>query len=455
MASKTSTSLGVGITVTLLGVLSLGLFVAAIIFFSQSQSLRRQLTQAQADTSEILRAEERNSDAVLRLKDEAKRDNKSAMGYLVESMRSLNLKISGSGSDTPKQLLEKLDGLAPTGSVADAVAGLRNEIQAAGTKLAEAESARNAALDQAKQESERTGALAESFKQTVAKQNAELEKNRAELDSYRQGVNKKKEDYDAALDKVRGEAQAREAQLNERIKKLEAESLTLIDRLNQLQAAKSKDQLKPGSEAALVDGSVIAIDSSAGTITINRGARDKVFLGITFAVYADATAIKPDEKTGEYPRGKATVEVISVGDSSSVCRITSEVRGNPIVRGDVVANSLYDPKKVYTFLVYGNFDVNSDGRPTAAEADQIRAIVKDWGGTTVDELTGNVDFLILGARPTVPPRPAPGAPLAVVQEFIRLDTAAQRYDTLFSQATATSIPVLNENRLYTLIGKPR
>jgi redox-sensitive bicupin YhaK (pirin superfamily) len=121
----------------------------------------------------------------------------------------------------------------------------------------------------------------------------------------------------------------------------------------------------------------------------------------------------------------------------------------------VIANALYDPRKVYTFLVYGNFDVNGDGRATAAEADQIRALIEGWGGKVVSDLSGNVDFLVLGQRPQVPPKPGAGQPIAVVQEFIRLDQAAQRYDTLFQQASATSIPVLNENRLYTLIGKVR
>jgi hypothetical protein len=40
-----------------------------------------------------------------------------------------------------------------------------------------------------------------------------------------------------------------------------------------------------------------------------------------------------------------------------------------------------------------------------------------------------------------------------VGEYIRLDTLAQRYDRLLEQATSTSMPILNENRLYTLIGR--
>ena len=68
-------------------------------------------------------------------------------------------------------------------------------------------------------------------------------------------------------------------------------------------------------------------------------------------------------------------------------------------------------------------------------------------------LSGEVDFLVLGSRPVVPPQPSADAPVAVVQEFIRLRNIAREYDKLFEQAAATSIPVLNENRLRTLIGR--
>ena len=68
------------------------------------------------------------------------------------------------------------------------------------------------------------------------------------------------------------------------------------------------------------------------------------------------------------------------------------------------------------------------------------------------DLQGDVDFLVLGERPVLPPRPGNDAPLELVQEYIRLDRIVQRYDRLLEQARATSLPVLNENRLYTLLG---
>ena len=48
--------------------------------------------------------------------------------------------------------------------------------------------------------------------------------------------------------------------------------------------------------------------------------------------------------------------------------------------------------------------------------------------------------------------PGPDAPWEVLQEYVRLQRIVKRYDELFDRAIASSIPVLNENRLYTLLG---
>jgi hypothetical protein len=124
-----------------------------------------------------------------------------------------------------------------------------------------------------------------------------------------------------------------------------------------------------------------------------------------------------------------------------------------VIRGDVIANALYDPAKVYTFLVYGNFDANGDGASTQAEAEDIKAMVTGWGGKVTDQLTGNVDFLIMGDRPQLPPPPSADAPSAVVNNYMHMRDLAQRYDRLLEQAQSTSVPILNQNRLFTLIGR--
>ncbi len=70
----------------------------------------------------------------------------------------------------------------------------------------------------------------------------------------------------------------------------------------------------------------------------------------------------------------------------------------------------------------------------------------------VSEISGDTDFVVLGEKPILPPAPGRDAPVAVIQEFVRLQQEIQRYDDLLFKAGSTSMPVLNANRLRTLIG---
>ena len=175
---------------------------------------------------------------------------------------------------------------------------------------------------------------------------------------------------------------------------------------------------------------------------------------MNFAVYGDETQIRPDAE-GNYPQGKGAVEVVNVGETSSRCRVLFERAGNPIVPGDVIANAVYDPNKVYKFLVAGNFDTNGDGNRTPGERTEVSALIEEWGGETTEELTGDIDFLVLGEPPVLPPPPGIATPIEIVEIYIRKENELKRYNELFEAAQRTSIPVLNENRLYTLIGRIR
>ena len=233
---------------------------------------------------------------------------------------------------------------------------------------------------------------------------------------------------------------------------LKNQNLVLNETISKMRGSGQRNLLTGADEFALVDGRVAGVNQAAGEVFIDLGFDDKVVLGMTFAVYSDARSIRPDA-SGEYPKGKATLEVINVGSESSSCRVLNEIRGNPVVKGDVIANAVYDPNKTYKFVVYGIFDANGDGRSTEAEAEDIKSVISSWGGQIADDLVGDIDFLVLGDKPRTGPPPPSGAPIEVVLEYQRLLNKATRYDDLLKQATVTSLPVLNQNRLYTLVGR--
>lgn len=451
MAGRTTTSLGVGATITVLSLTTLGFFVAFAVFYGKYNTSVRDLNQARADQQDIVQGAERNRDDIRNLVEQAKQERKSLVAYLVESREAIMTKVTGAGRDKLSDIEAKIPD-SKDQSLLALISSLQAERKSLGERLTQADAARVAALADRQNEIERVASIDKRHQDTLATINSDVGKMKAENDLLRSGTDDYKKRVDAQLDSVKQEAAENEARLKKSVEELSKEKLILEQQLAALRGQKNQVVLRPNNEAALVDAEIIGIDSAENHVFISIGRKQNVVLGMTFAVYSTAAQIRPSED-GTYPSGKATLEVVSVGESSSTCRITSEARGNPVVKGDVVANAVYDPNKKYTFVVFGNFDANRDGIPTALERDDIATMIQDWGGKLSDDLTGDVDFLVLGERPVLPARPDSAAPFEVVQEFRRRQRDVERYDALFRQAQATSVPILNENRLYTLTGK--
>jgi len=455
MAGRTGMGVGLGVTVTLLGVACLALFVLTIVFLSEMQAAQRQAQLANDDLRDFVRQDERGQDQVRVLVDQARKQNKSVVAYLSGSLQDTMRTVTGTPRDTYEGLRSKLSGVrgADSAPLLQVVANRDREIADLTRQLGDAQAARDAAVADQTNERERVRLLEAAQQATVDDLNAKVNAYRDEIDQYRRGVEELRAQMEARVDAVQQEALDRQARLSDQVASLQEENLLLQNQISLLRAQKGGEVLRPKDEFALVDGRVVGINPAERQVYIGLGRKQKVVLGMTFSVYADAAAIRPDPNTGEYPRGKASLEVINIGEDTSTCLIVEETRGNPVVKGDVIANALYDPGKTYTFVVYGNFDANADGKATPGETEDIKTVILNWQGRVSDELQGDVDFLVLGQRPVLPPAPPPGAPIEVVQEYIRIQRTVDRYDALFKQAQSTSVPILNENRLYTLTGK--
>lgn len=450
---RTGVGVGMGVTVALLGITTLALFVLTFIFLGQKQTAQRALEQYRVETADVVKENERNSDALRRLADEARKDGgKSLYAYMNAAMSRVAERVSGSAGDTPQLLLTKINGaLGESGNLIAAL-GERDATKVRlERELADAKAAAERARQDMQSAVDRVAALEASHA-------ARVRELTASIDTYSKGIDKDTEmmlgkvtEMQQTIARLNREAGEEKTAATARINRLNDQLRVAEDKIRQLQRDRSKEALRPGDEAALVDGEVVTQPAADGTVMINRGARQHIVLGMTFEVYPEAGAIRATS-IGEYPRGKASLEVIRVDETTSQARVTRNLRGNPVTRGDVIANALYDPAKKYTFLVYGNFDSGS-GRPSQQGQAAVKALIEEWGGKVTESLTGDVDFVVLGSRPVMPPTPASDAPIAVVEEYIRQRQIAERYDQLLAQATATSIPVLNQNRLITLTGK--
>lgn len=475
MAGRGGASVGIVVTITVLGLLSLGLFVSTIVFYGNLNRVRGELVEAQQGLSSYVNAQERQDPRLSQLADRARSENKTLVGYLHDNLRrAISTITSAADRGTYAQAMERLDNVRLEGvaratgwsgqgeppAVADLVSGnsfeeLLRQIDSyfdlQSTRLAAAERAKQVAEADLRNEQERSQARDRQHRETLAAINEELARYRAELDQYQAGITEHRQDMDARVASIREQTEGREAELLDRISALEEDKLNLLDQVERLRGERKDDLLQGRPEESLVDGRVVAVDPAEGTATIDLGRNDKVRVGMTFAVYEEPSAIRLNE-AGEYPRGKASLEIIRIDENSAVTRVINERAGNPVVKGDIIANAIYDPNKVYKFLVVGNFDTNRDGVATEAERERIVATINEWGGRVVDELSGDVDFLVMGQRPTLPPPPPLDAPIPVVEQFVQAQQVIARYNDLFEQATATSLPVLNQNRLRTLIG---
>lgn len=453
MAARTSSSLGMNVLVTVLAITSLGFFVTTVMFFARANASEKKLVDAQSSTSEYINDADQRNPLVQRFKELGKKEKKSAVGYIIAQQEGLMRRVTGTPTDT-LDTLNKALGDDASGSVLSILKDRQAETESVKKQLKDAEEARDRALADKENEVKRVKELNDTQQKTLAALTSEVQITKTEGDRLRESVNGFKSEMDGRVEKIRSDFAAKESALQSEIDKLQRDRVLDKGLIARLQGDLKGSRFVGTPEYALVDGTVIGSNVD-GTYAISIGRKNRVVLGLPFEVYGDATQIRPDPKTGEYPRGKAAIEVVSVENDAASVRIVREQRGNPVVRGDVIANAVFDPNKKYKFLVYGNFDPQNTGIATSASAADIKARIQAWGGSVVDELSGDIDFIVLGSRPTLPPEPSANASVEEVQQHIALQQNAKRYDELLNQATTTSIPVLNENRLSTLTGGGR
>ncbi|MDB5323858.1 MAG: hypothetical protein JWN40_5489 [Phycisphaerales bacterium] len=183
---------------------------------------------------------------------------------------------------------------------------------------------------------------------------------------------------------------------------------------------------------------------------INLGFGDHVSPGLTFEVYDKFEGIpKIGDGTSslDMPKGKASLEIISVGQNSSQCRVLGTKSGATVAQGDLCANLVYDKNIKPVFYVYGKFDMDQNGVATEAEAEVIKNLITRWGGKISDKVNIDVDFVVFGKEPTIPTYSA--EELAQPLQKAKADeakAALEAYNKIRDEAVSLHIPVMNQNR---------
>lgn len=446
MASRSSGGSAVAFAV-FLGVLWLVFFVLTLFFYGQVNGLKALAETADNDRREFVSDSERDRVNVVK----AAAQNESVFGYMDDRLSRTMALISGSANTTYEQIQGRIDKLDEDTPLLQFVEQQKSAIGRLNGQITQMAQELTGAVDTLNQQKAAVDQLREQWAQDQAGMQAMIDQLESGTREYHKRLDTTEASMNKRVEEVIAERDTKVAQLESEIAQKDERVLVLEGQVQSLRQQGSGALLLGVPEFSLVDGTILSVNASDRTANINRGRNSKVMLGMTFGVYSDGSAIRPDA-AGNYPAPKGVLEIIRVDQSSSTCRILRETRGNPVVRGDAIANPIYDPNKTYKMLVFGNFDTNGDGSPTHVERDGVETQIRSWGGVVVDDLVGDLDFLVLGSRPLLPPKPRSDAPVDVQLAWIRMSQVVDRYDELQRRAEATSIPILNENRLRTLLG---
>lgn len=457
MASRTSAGTATVVIITIFGILMLGFFITSVVFYSKWSKAEGEVAQLETNYEEIIRSGERTSETVqaaLRLSRED-RDSKSLVDYLLRENNEIARIATGSTNLTADQVRQRVTSVADNDSVAltQVVTRLESEIARRDAELASAQERLDRLQADINAEMARISAVEQSAQATAAEATGRVGGYRDEVEGLRGRVEGFEQRVQREIASDRGEYQSNLRDRDDQIAELNQQVLALQDQVRRLRGEGGSDSVKPQDEFALVDGEIAAVTPSDNSVVITLGRRDKLVIGMLFSVYSSAAEIRPAPGTSVYSPGKAVIEIIGMDESSARCRVVRASRGNPVIVGDVIANPVYDPDKTYNFVVFGEFDVNRDGNATPYERDALVAVIERWGGEVIDDISGDLDFLVLGRRPSEPLQPAPNAPRPIYEQYLREKAAVDRYQSLFDEASNASIPVLNENRLRTLIGE--
>jgi len=307
--------------------------------------------------------------------------------------------------------------------------------------------------------------LQNRFDDTVA---ASFEKEQtllAEKEKFKQQVDDIKQDYDqlrelteqtaeqqvkTLIDQLDDERDNRK-QMHQQLLKTQAQLKMVEDRMKHTQQQLQAIVPPPDTEVAAYkpDGKIILIDNATKIAHLNIGTDDHVYRGLTFSVYEKNMPIPVGAK------GKAEIEVFSVGKTFSAARITRSDIKNPIIVDDIVANLIWDSKKTNVFVVAGDFDLDGNGQVDFNATAKIEALIQKWEAKVVHNVTIDTDFLVLGSTPTVTRRPTfeqmEVDPMAMEKYQDSLQRL-QRYQEVREQAQNLMIPVFNYERFLYLIG---
>jgi len=398
---------------------------------------------------------ERGNDSVQKIVAQAKDANQSVTGYLNDQLEQRNKMLTGNPSETLEQLRLQFDGnVSASSPLAMTLSSLHSQIKSKQQEL-------NARVEELAGAHATIESLNDQLDDQAQSNKVEIQKVKTEWEDLQKqsaDLSDKADDYFAdredLLNSVRDESLERIELFKDDIEILRFEKARLKSTINDLRGKINSNRMGSVDPSILVDGTVLEV-GFGNEVFIDRGKNDRIVLGMTFDIYESASQLRPDAN-GNFPRGKATIEVVKIGPTTSTAKIIRSTPSQPIVRDNIIVNPVYDPNYIFSFIVHGNFDADGDGEPESNN-NFVKDKISRWGGVVVEDegvVPGDLDFLVLGISPRKPThRPSRGASGAMFDAYAKQQKLYEDYESLRSQAKAAQVPILTANRLDVLTGQ--
>lgn len=449
-----------------------GLFViatvCAVIFYVKSEEYRTQLETLRTDTDRIATAAERAAMGRIVGKSESGKSYMAKMQSLLDTLyqaitglepsaevpadvkvntaiMQINNAIAALGSDANPAL--GAQGIALVNMIKD----LKEKLEGSRTQVAQLGDALSALQDEFDMLQTQMQQRQNLFLNELETSQSLIDQIRAEYNALREQMDKATEEqiatYRERLENEQARLRARQLELQELEQKLQETESMLQEALAKLEGIKPRPDVEVA--AYRPDAKIIRVDLQNELVTLDIGTKDRVYPGLTFAIYQSNVPIPEDGK------GKAEIEVFQVGQQVSVARIVTWDKRNPVVPDDLVVNLIWDPKMNNKFVIVGDFDTTGDGRIDPKGVDHVKDLIERWGGIIQDDITIDTDFVIVGIEPTIPERPTADELDADPTAFQRYENAMQRarkYNEMLTKAEKLRVPVFNYERFLYLIG---
>ncbi len=395
--------------------------ILAILFYTRVETAEQEAQEARAELNQVISSSDENNPTLARLTAEG---SGTTVNRLIANVGDLEAEIVRLQS----QLVDANDRLATTQTQLE-TAQSQNE-------------SNQASLQQASQSRQQ---LAGELRGQVQSLTSTVNSISAENDRLKGLVDTSIEEVDQTY---RSQIESLQTQLREQENQGAQLSRTIEDLQYQLSILTGTAPVP--SAVASADATIVSQLPEQNKVYLDIGRNDGLQPGMAFQVFDPDTLVRLEGEDLE--EGKAVVDIINVNDTTSVGRIVT-TEGNVQVRnGDKLVNVVFEPGRVYTFHLFGQFDLDYDESPDDGGLEQVENMVRRFNGRLADELSFSTDYLVLGVEPELPTRPDDELDLIQMKEYrVQLENF-NAYQGRITQARELGIPVLNQNRFFNLVG---